>query len=221
MVLEYFRRPGNWFTGAQRSSIVGEARLAKRCPLCRARKAGPSPEHASGAHETTGELPEALVDLVHRVRTDPGRLSRTVFDATLAAGGSVGEYVEAVGIVALAAGLDSQCRALGIPDFRLLEPLPGEPSRVLPRGLEAGRAWVPTLPPDAATGSEADLYGGASFVPNIVRALSCVPDHVRVLRTWIDAHYVSLLDLGARRAIDRMQIELVASRVSALNECFY
>ena len=46
-------------------------------------------------------------------------------------------------------------------------------------------------------------------------------DHVRVLRRWSDAHYVSLTDLGARRAIDRQQIELVAARVSALNQCFY
>jgi hypothetical protein len=159
--------------------------------------------------------------VVHRVRTDPGRLSRRVFEAALAAGVGVGEYVEAVGIVAFAAGLDAQCRALGVPAFPWLEPLPGEPARRRPEGLEEGVAWVPMLPPERAAGPEADLYGGTSFVPNIVRALSLVPDHVRVLRRWSEAHYVALGDLGARRAIDRMQIELVAARVSALNQCFY
>ena len=39
-----------------------------------------------------------------------------------------------------------------------------------------------------------------------------------------DAHYLSiggLMDPTLRRSIDRMQIELVAARVSAMNECFY
>jgi hypothetical protein len=114
-----------------------------------------------------------------------------------------------------------QCRALGITDFPLLEPLAGEPSHYRPEGLEEGIAWVPLLPPERASRLEADLYDGMRLVPNIVRALSSVPDHVRVLRRWSDAHYVSLTDLGARRAIDRQQIELVAARVSALNQCFY
>ena len=221
MVLEHVRRPGNWFSGAVRTAIAQETRQASACRLCRDRKASLSPDHADGSHSTTGELTQALVDVVHRIRSDPGRLSRRVFDNALGSGITVGEYVEAVGVVALVAGLDTQCRALGIAQFGLLEPLLGDPSLELPTGLEEGVAWVPMLAPAAATGAEADIYGGSSFVPNIVRALSAVPDHVRVLRKWSDAHYVALMDLNARRAIDRMQIELVAARVSALNECFY
>jgi AhpD family alkylhydroperoxidase len=30
-----------------------------------------------------------------------------------------------------------------------------------------------------------------------------------------------MMDLGAGRALDRAQMELIAGRVSALNECFY
>jgi len=221
LVLDYLRRPGSWFSGAERNAIVEESRLSLRCPLCRERKAALSPEHAKGQHATTGRLPAALVDGIHRVRSDPGRLSRRVFENAIAGGLSAGAYVEAVGIVAFAAGLDAQCRALGIPVFPVLEPLGGEPSGYRPEGLEEGIAWVPLLPPERASGPEADLYGDARLIPNIVRALSCVPDHVRMLRRWSDAHYVSLTDLGARRAIDRQQIELVAARVSALNQCFY
>ena len=76
------------------------------------------------------------------------------------------------------------------------------------------------LPEDAA-GPEKGLYGGLPMVPNIMRALSSVPDHVRALLDWMGSHYVSVSDLSEERAIDRLQIELVASRVSALNECFY
>ena len=229
MVLEHFSRPGCWFSGAERIAIAAESRLAVGCPLCRERKSALSPEHAQGErksalspeHATTGALKTRLVELIHRVRTDSGRLSRRFFDAEIAAGLSDGEYVEAVGIVALTSGLDFLCRALGVPVLPLPDPLPGVASRHRPAGLQEGIAWVPMLPPEAASGPDADLYGGADFVPNIVRALSLVPDHVRVLRKWSDAHYVALRDLTARRAIDRPQIELVAARVSALNECFY
>jgi hypothetical protein len=221
MVLEHFSRPGCWFSGRERIAIAAESRLAVGCPLCRERRSALSPEHVQGEHATTGALKPPLVELIHRVRTDPGRLSRRFFDAVIAAGLRDGEYVEAVGIVALAAGLDFLCRALGVPVLPLPGPLPGVPSRHRPSGLQEGIAWVPLLPPEAASGPDADIYGGADFVPNIVRALSLVPDHVRVLRTWSDAHYVALRDLTARRAIDRPQIELVAARVSALNECFY
>ena len=82
-------------------------------------------------------------------------------------------------------------------------------------------AWVPLLAPENASSVDADVYGDSQFAPNIVRALSLVPDHVRTLRKWIASHYIDLGDIGARRAIDRQQIELIAARVSALNECFY
>ena len=75
-----------------------------------------------------------------------------------------------------------------------------------------------------ATGPEVDLYGDAPFIPNIVRALSLVPGEVRALRKSSDSHYVSVAQIGdptVRRSLDRMQMELVAARVSALNECFY
>jgi hypothetical protein len=80
------------------------------------------------------------------------------------------------------------------------------------------------LAPEDASGPEADLYGGLAFVPNIARALSQVPDHARLLQTETRSHYVSLEDLAnpkVGRDLDRLQIELVAARVSALNECFY
>ena len=221
MILEYLRRPGSWFTGAQRLAIAAEARLAPECGLCRERKRALSPEHAAGRHQSADGLSDALVDLIHRVRTDPGRLSRPWYERVRASGVSEGEYVEAVGIVAFTAGIDVFCRALGIACLPLREPLPGEPSGHRPEKVRQGIAWVPLLLPEDASGPDADVYAGAGFVPNIVRALSLVPDHVRALRSWSAAHYVELRDLTARRALDRPQIELVAARVSALNQCFY
>jgi hypothetical protein len=80
------------------------------------------------------------------------------------------------------------------------------------------------IPAAAATGPEADLYPRVPKVPNVVRALSLVPDEVRGLLDLSAAHYLSpaqMMDLSAGRALDRLQIELLAGRVSALNECFY
>ena len=80
------------------------------------------------------------------------------------------------------------------------------------------------LAPEDASGADEDIYGGEPFVPNIVRALSSVPGHVSALLGTMAAMYIppgGLLDFGVRRELDRLQIELVASRVSAMNECFY
>lgn len=220
-VLDHIARPGSWFRGTERVAIAREARAAADCALCRERRVALSPSQARGGHTRASELPEALADLVHRVRSDPGRLSRRVYEGVLDAGIETGAYVEAVGITALLAGLDFECRALGLPPFPLPEPVAGDPDRHRPAGLREGIAWVPMLLPEDAAGPEADLYAGLPVVPNIVRALSAVPDHVRVLRDWMDSHYVAVSDLSQERALERPQIELVAARVSARNECFY
>jgi alkylhydroperoxidase family enzyme len=58
-------------------------------------------------------------------------------------------------------------------------------------------------------------------------AMSLVPDAVRAMGRLSEAHYlrpalVALPDAEQPgRAIDRPQVELIAARVSALNECFY
>ena len=226
-VLDALRRPGNWFTGAERIAIAAESRHAPGCALCVARKSALSPEQPRGEHERTpagSGLPAAVVEVAHRVRTDSGRLTRAWFERTLASGLAEGPYVEAVGVVTLLAGLDYFCRALGVPLLPLPAPLPGEPSHQRPAGLRSGIAWVALLAPEDATGPEADLYETAPLIPNIARALSSVPDHVRLLQRATRSHYLPLADLGnpmKGRAIDRMQIELVAARVSAINECFY
>ncbi len=61
-------------------------------------------------------------------------------------------------------------------------------------------------------------------IANVLRALSLVPEEVRELRDLSAAQYLSpdqLVDLRAGRVLDRAQMELLAGRVSALNECFY
>jgi len=220
---EHLRAPGPCWTGAQRIAIARASRRAAGCALCATRRVSLA-AGVAGEHDGDGALPADVVDVIHRVRADPGRLSRAWFDAVIGGGLAVTAYVELVGIVAMVAGVDCFARALGMPPFPLPEPLPGPPTGQRPAAAKPGGAWVPMIAPEDAVGAEADLYGDGAFVPNIVRALSLVPDHVRVLRRLSAAHYLpveQIADPAARRTLDRTQTELVAARVSALNQCFY
>ena len=133
--------------------------------------------------------------MVHRIRSDPARLSRSWFDGVIAAGLEVTRYVELVSVTSLMAGLGYFARALGVEPLPLPVALPGEPSRHRPAGAKECGAWVLMIDPADAAGPEADLYGNGDFVPNIVRALSLVPDEVRVLRRSTDAHYVQVAQI--------------------------
>ena len=215
--------PGTWWTGRERVAIAAEVRNAAHCPLCKERKAALSPHAADGQHRSSGGLPEAVVDVVHRVTTDPGRLSRTWFEKTLASGPSDAQYVELIGVVVTVFSIDSFCRGLGLPLHPLPEPVPGEPSRRRPPAARIEGAWVPMLPAGAATGPEADLWE-ARKTANVIRALSLVPDEVRGLKDLSAAHYMApaeMMDFRPHGALDRTQIELIAAKVSALRECFY
>src|ERR1051326_2830352 len=80
---------GTWWTGAERVAIAREVRAARRCAWCAERKAALSPYASSGKHDSATDLRPAIVDAVHRVVTDPGRLSRR-WAAEVMAGAGVG-----------------------------------------------------------------------------------------------------------------------------------
>ena len=129
-------------------------------------------------------------------------------------------YVEIVSVVSTVLGIDSFCDALGLAWLPLPEAQPGEPSKYRPAEARPDVGWVPMIPSGENGSNEADIFA-ATFVPNVFRAMSLVPDAVRNLRR-LSAYYVqSVGDTSLRTSLDRPQIELIAARVSALNECFY
>ena len=121
--------------------------------------------------------------------------------------------------------IDTFARAIGAPLWPLPDAEPGEPTRLRPEEARVNGHWVPTIAPADAVGDLADLYGGSDFVPNIRTAVSLVPDELGPLAEYAAANYVDLDDLldlhASPRAISRPAMELLAARVSALNECFY
>lgn len=206
-------RPGTWWTGAERVAIAATARKARV-------DAG-----LAEGDPTVGPvaLPDAGVELAAALGAAPGAMRKEWFDDRVPSRIEEGPYVEAVAVIALSTCVDTFCRGVGLPLHAYAEPVAGEPSRETPAGLAKGQAaWVSMISEGTPDGDA--LYGGPTV--NVVRALSCVPDEVRAWMRLAGTQYVhvsSIEDMGAPgdRAIDRTQIELVAGRVSAVNECFY
>jgi hypothetical protein len=219
--------PGSWWTGAQRVAIAAETRGAANCELCATRKQALSPQGVAGNHDRVSqdELSDTAVDAVHRLATDASRMSESWLQQCAQAGLSDAHYVELLGVVVALVSIDAFHAALGFPVEPLPAPLPGEPDEYRPPATKAD-AWVPMLSGATARDDEADLFGGARMVPNVIRAMSLVPDAVRLLKVLSAAHYIPMEDVpdpsaSGGRALSRAQIELIAGRVSAMNDCFY
>jgi hypothetical protein len=214
---------GTWWTGEQRLAMVAETRRALTCQICQQRKAALSPYTVAGDHDALGTLPEVVVDVIHRVRTDTNRLTESWFQRTLAAGLTDAEYVEIVGVVATVTALDTFSRALGQPLRTLPRPVPGQPMRKRPANARRQIAWVPTVLPAEVTVEDGDPYrfGGV----NIQQAMSLVPDSVAGFFDLDSTLYMvqdQIRDFGTEyRAITHAQMELIAAKASYMSGCFY
>lgn len=222
---ERLAKPGNWLTADLRVAVAHEVRQAGDCGLCARRKEALSPNHVDGNHDVATELSAPIVELVHRVTTDPGRLTKAWFDGVREQGVSEEEYVEILGIIVALFSIDEFCRGLDIPLNTLPEPQPGEPSRYRPASAVNDTGWVSMIPGNANTGAESDLWP-IGRTGNVIKALSLVPDNVRTLNDLLSSHYLhndTIWDMAQRPqgTLSRMQTEVVASRSSAINGCFY
>ena len=206
---ERLAAPGFWWTGAQRVAIAEQCRRAAA--------------FEGGAGSPL--LPEAAVHAVQKIVVDNANLSREWVEQTCAAEGmSDAHYIELLGVLVHVFSIDELHRALDIPLEPLPAPLAGEPSRRRPTGARQGDGWLAITPPDALDPEDEGLYEGAPFAANVLTALSLVPGNLPWLADLSHAHYLSYVEMretGKLRGIDRAQQELIASRVSVLNECFY
>lgn len=215
--------PGAWLEGERRVAVAAEARAAEDCALCRERKEALSPFAVEGEHAATDLLSAAEVELVHRLTTDPGRLTRAWAEGILADGVSEEAYIEIVSIVCIVTVIDTFRRSLDLPPFDLPAPLAGAPSGYRAPGAKRHDAWISLVQPEDVVASDGDLYRGAASP--VVKAFSLVPQAKRDYWDLAEVHYLPGSEMTnfatGVRAIDRMQIELVAGRVSALHQCVY
>jgi len=208
-VLAELASPGDWWDARSRQAAIEEARAARSCGLCRARLAAVSPEAVAERHRSHDGLSEAAVEVIHRVVNDPGRLTRRWADSQVDALGDA-VYAELVAVTAIIVAIDMYARSIGASPPMLGEPVDGPPARERPAGLGDVGAWIPMTEQKA--------------LANVSRALSLVPRTNTTWRTLVNDSYSrgpQMVALTWERALSRPQVELIAARVSQLNECFY
>ena len=221
---EKLAHAGTWWSGFDRVAIAEEVRNARDCDFCARRKQALSPFAAlEGVHHSTTHLAPEVVDVIHRLTTDPSRLTGTWVEELTSGAISKGQYVEIISVVVTTLCIDSFNQALGFELEPLPEPQPGEPSEYQPDGLETETSWVPMI--GTLAENEADLWP-VDRSANVIRAMSLVPDAVRLLKSLSAAQYLEMQDVAnptahGGRKINRAQIEFIAARVSAINDCFY
>ena len=205
---EIIASPGRWWTGAERVEIARIGRAARDFDAVR-----------------SDILPEAAVYAIQKLVVDNANLNREWYDEIVAADGmSEDRYVELVAVTVHALSIDEFHRALDIDLEPLPEPVPGQPSRMRPLEAEQRASWPPIVPRAGLNPDDAMLYGPWEWGANVISALSLIPENVRWLHDLSEGHYLSFAEMrmpDPLRSISRPQIELIAARVSVLNECFY
>ncbi len=194
--------PGSWWSGEQRIEIARlarEARLQRNDPPWLRDQTPASSEH----------LPERAADVVRRIAADVHSIDQAWAKPCIEALGDAA-YVEICAVTVCLVAIDAFAEALGVPLEELPHALPGEPDRVRPEGTADVGAFVPLMEP----------FGG----PNVGRALSLTPADNGAFFGLVGSMY-ALADFQEmvwnNRPMTRPQVELVAARVSAINECFY
>ena len=193
---------GHWWSGAQRVSLARQARTARvQRGLAPGLRELPDDE---------GVLPDAALQAARTIAADAPKIDRAWATLQVKALGDAA-YIELVAVVSCLCAIDTYADALGIGYEALPAPEPGEPDRVRNEDVADAGAFVPLQHP----------WQG----PNVARALSLVPEQNRMFMTLVMAMYgganqfFELVWEGG--ALSRPQVELLAARVSAVNECFY
>ena len=202
--LEAIAAPGAWWSGADRLAIVRAARSAPTCSLCARKASEPSPGAVPGEHHNDGELPPIAVEAVHAIRNDSGRLTRRWFDDVVDMGMLPEAYVELVAVTASSVIVDTYAQGVGLDMPSLPRPAHGAPTLERSDDVVDAGAWLPVAREGRA---------------NILRSLGLVPSARELFFGTFGPSYY--MNPESHFALDHAQVELVAARVSAVNECFY
>jgi len=220
---QHIASPGTWCDGRTRVAIAAETRNAQTCALCHERKGALSPYSVGGKHNHSANLSDPIVEMVHRIVTDPARLRHAWYRDLLTNDITEEQYVEILGVLCTTISVDTFAWAMGLAPPELPEPISGTPSKVRPANVTQGAAWVPWIAGEHAAGDDLKTFGPEAS--NVRRALSLVPAEAHSFMRLVSAQYLSadqMLDFDHEpRAISRQQIELIAGRVSAINQCAY
>ena len=217
-------KTGAWLSGQQRLGVVAEARQAWLCGLCQRRKASISSYVTEGAHDSLDHLPPTWVEVIHRIVTDPGRITESWYESVIGADILEDEYIEILSLATIVTCIDTFTDALGMERWSLPESAEsGSPECRRPLGAAVGPGWALTVSPDAAGPELGNFYDhGHQYIR---RSLTLVPDELNRFWSLMNSLYMANPAVdeleGVDRAISRAQIEFIATRVSAYLDCFY
>lgn len=183
--------PGTWWTGEQRVALAATAR-------------------ARSTHEaqpSLGSLPFEAAEAARRIAVDVHAITREWVEEIERRGISRLAYAEILGVVARLIAVDSFAYGIGAPLRPLPTPIEGRPREETNPNATDNGAWIPTEGRPGATSSLTSVPAESKQRWDLSRAL------------YLDDRHVG--DWDASTELERPQMELVASRVSLLNECFY
>ena len=203
-------KPGTWWTGAQLRELAITAQLA----ISESEPVAPW----VGVSTVVNKLPVSLTapkvahDAIYRISRHAATLTREWYEKVTAEINPLA-FVELCGIACTIAPVMAFRRALSLPVLEIGPAESGQPSNQKPNDIVSAQLnWVPVVGPadkDAA----------------VVQAFTAVPETNRVIWAMADAQYIpdkEMVDPNwTRGTLSRVQIELVATRVSQQRECFY
>ena len=146
---------------------------------------------------------EAAVAVAH----DAASITAAFVDDLESRGLARERYVEIVGVVGRVVAIDTYERGLARPPRDAPTDRPGEPSRSVVATARRRAGWVPTV--------------GAIGPPSALSAVAAEATAQEVLHGALYLSYADMVDLQAERGLTRAQMELVAARVSYLNDCLF
>ena len=154
------------------------------------------------------DLSPPVVEAAQSISAAAQYVTRDWVEDLVARGVTLEQYVEVIGVVSRLAAVDGYCRGVGADLEPLPEPVPGDPSHERSDDAVLREAFVPTVSEDRAR-----------------EALSAVPAEEDARRALSDALYLPDdavgQDLTYQGVLSRPQMELLAARVSHLNDCSY
>ena len=203
-------KPGTWWTGAQRRELAITAQLA----ISESEPVAPWVGVSTVANKLPASLtaPKIAHDVIYRISRHAATLTRDWYEKVTAEINPLA-FVELCGIACTIAPVMAFRRSLGLPAIEVGLAESGQPSNKEPENIVAAQLnWVPVVGPadkDAA----------------VVQAFTAVPETNRVIWAMADAQYIPDKEMvdpkWTRGTLSRVQMELIATRVSQQRECFY
>jgi hypothetical protein len=203
-------KPGTWWTGAQRRELAITAQLA----TSESEPVAPWVGVSTVANKLPASLtaPKIAHDVMYRISRHAATLTRDWYEKVTAEINPLA-FVELCGIACTIAPVMAFRRSLGLPALEVGPAESGQPSNKEPDNIVAAQLnWVPVVGPadkDAA----------------VVQAFTAVPETNRVIWAMADAQYIPDKEMvdpkWTRGTLSRVQMELIATRVSQQRECFY